>query len=515
MGLPVLADEEEGGGQQERRQDRRADPAGGDAAVHRGLHGPVPAAQHDRGLVVCPARDQGAAGRRGRAGGQSALCVSITSAGPRLQLLWPSRPRLGWSQRSRATAGGGCATFPGPMPVWPSRPRLGPGSAGEKPLAKPTKSEHRRNLPHLQVEGKTYYVTFCTHNRWTLPEEIRPLVVQHCLHDHGTKLHMHALVVMPDHVHLIFTPMADPSGSPYGLSEILGGIKGASAHTINKRLARKGPVWQDESFDHILRREEKLEQKVEYIRQNPVRKGLVAKPEDYPYTWVEGSVPLEDPVAQPPSAVHGLEHGPEHKAAQPRAAVPHSPGVAQPPAVAQPPSAGLGSTDQEPQPRAAVPLAQPGTGPSGRRLVRRLAEVAQRVHDARPVLRLRAFPGGRVPVARAAADARRGALARRTPAMPCSARTCSASNSTPAAPRSPRSPWPWRRGPTRTRRAAAGISPLADPEHRLLGSGRRRLEGGLGEVRGRRWSVPRGDGAALRPVSECPGSRLAASIREP
>ena len=42
----------------------------------------------------------------------------------------------------------------------------------------------------------------------------------------------------------------------------------------------------------------------------------------------------------------------------------------------------------------------------GGRLVRRLAQVAQRVHDARPVLRLRAFPGGRVPAAGAVADAR-------------------------------------------------------------------------------------------------------------
>ena len=160
--------------------------------------------------------------------------------------------------------------------------------------------EYRRNLPHLQAEGRTYFVTFCTHNRWTLPEDIRPVVVKHCLHDHGTKLWMHALVVMPDHVHLIFTPRSDPAGSPYGLSEILSGIKGASAHAINKLLKRRGHVWQDESFDHILRRDEKLEEKAEYIRHNPVRKGLVARPEEYPYTWLEAksqpgaAVPQED-----------------------------------------------------------------------------------------------------------------------------------------------------------------------------------------------------------------------------
>jgi hypothetical protein len=136
---------------------------------------------------------------------------------------------------------------------------------------------------------------------------------------------MHALVVMPDHVHLIFTPLSDRLGNPYGLAEILGGIKGASAHTINKRVSRKGPVWQDESFDHILRREEKLEQKIEYIRQNPVRKGIVSEPQQYPYTWVEGRGLADDKVnvAQPPSAVQGLEQSLEHKSAQPGAAVPH------------------------------------------------------------------------------------------------------------------------------------------------------------------------------------------------
>ena len=224
-------------------------------------------------------------------------------------------------------------------------------------LAKPVRAEYRRNLPHLQADGKTYYVTFCTHQRWTLPREVRPLVVKHCLHDQGEKLQMHALVVMPDHVHLIFTPLTDVLGNTYGLSEILAGIKGASAHTINKYLTRRGNVWQDESFDHILRHEEKLEEKIEYVRQNPVRKGIVSKPEEYPYTWVEGHVaqpppavrqnpvrkgivskPEEYPytwveghVAQPPPAVpeyaaeaeHG--HGSEDTPAQPRAAVPHSP----------------------------------------------------------------------------------------------------------------------------------------------------------------------------------------------
>jgi hypothetical protein len=46
-------------------------------------------------------------------------------------------------------------------------------------------------------------------------------------------------------------------------------------------------VWLDESFDHILRSGETLTEKAEYIQDNPVRKGLVAQREDYPWVWLE------------------------------------------------------------------------------------------------------------------------------------------------------------------------------------------------------------------------------------
>jgi hypothetical protein len=46
-------------------------------------------------------------------------------------------------------------------------------------------------------------------------------------------------------------------------------------------------VWQDESFDHVLRGDESLRETMDYVCQNPVRKGLVDKPEDYKWLWVE------------------------------------------------------------------------------------------------------------------------------------------------------------------------------------------------------------------------------------
>jgi len=105
---------------------------------------------------------------------------------------------------------------------------------------------------------------------------------------------------MPDHVHLIFTPLSDELGNPFGLAEIIHGIKSSAAHSINKVLNRRGHVWQREFFDHLLRSDEKIREKVEYISQNPVRRSLVTSEDDYPWLWrewVEG-----ENVAPPPSA---------------------------------------------------------------------------------------------------------------------------------------------------------------------------------------------------------------------
>ncbi len=148
------------------------------------------------------------------------------------------------------------------------------------------KYEYRRRLPHYQKD-RPLYVTFCKLNKEPLPEPARCAVLQHCLHDDGKKIQLHAAVVMPDHVHLLFTALRDAAGWPFSLPEILKGIKGSSARSVNKLTGHCGPVWQEESFDHVLRSNESLQQKLEYIRQNPVRRGLVQRPEDYQWLWVE------------------------------------------------------------------------------------------------------------------------------------------------------------------------------------------------------------------------------------
>jgi len=96
---------------------------------------------------------------------------------------------------------------------------------------------------------------------------------------------------MPDHVHLIYSPLRRKDGWNNSLPEIMKIIKGRSARLINRALSRKGPVWQEEFFDHVLRSNDSLVDRVDYVCQNPVRAGLVTTEANYPWIW-RGRIPV-------------------------------------------------------------------------------------------------------------------------------------------------------------------------------------------------------------------------------
>ena len=148
------------------------------------------------------------------------------------------------------------------------------------------KYRYRRNLPHLQWQNRIYFLTFCTHKRQPLTAGARDRVLETCLSGNGKLFDLHAAVVMPDHVHLVLTPLCDENGM-IAIQEITQAIKGASAHRINKYLGRKGRIWQAESFDRAMRKVENTRAKIEYILGNPVRAGLVQNPFDYRWLWTE------------------------------------------------------------------------------------------------------------------------------------------------------------------------------------------------------------------------------------
>ena len=102
-------------------------------------------------------------------------------------------------------------------------------------------------------------------------------------------MHPHGVVIMPEHVHLLLTPVRNAEGWPFPLKDILKLVKGPAARSVNVLSGTRGALWQDESFDHVLRSNESFDEKLEYIRQNPVRRGLATTPGEYEWLWVEGS----------------------------------------------------------------------------------------------------------------------------------------------------------------------------------------------------------------------------------
>lgn len=86
---------------------------------------------------------------------------------------------------------------------------------------------------------------------------------------HGQRYELGELVVMPNHVHLLLTPMPG-----HELEDILQSRKRQSARDINTLLGRKGDFWQKHSYDHIVRDETELRAFRQYIAQNPVKARL-------------------------------------------------------------------------------------------------------------------------------------------------------------------------------------------------------------------------------------------------
>ncbi len=146
-------------------------------------------------------------------------------------------------------------------------------------------SYYHRNLPHIQADDRFHLITFCIYERGLLPTWARDLVLSSCLHDHDKKYDLAAAVIMPDHVHLVLWPLIDRiKAQAVSLQRITQALKGVTAHTINQHANRCGPVWQDESFDHVIRRGF-LTAKILYVLENPVRKELAHHWKEYRWNW--------------------------------------------------------------------------------------------------------------------------------------------------------------------------------------------------------------------------------------
>jgi cobyric acid synthase CobQ len=207
----------------------------------------------------------------------------------------------------------------------------------EPPVLVPTIQQRR--LPHWQAEGAVYWVTFrlidsipqdklhswkrdreiwmrdnpqpWTESQWREYDEdfgekldswldagmgsralarldVRTRVMESILRFDGTRLTIHAAVIMPTHVHVLIEPFAKQGEE---LSRILKGIKGSSACAANRILGVSGSFWLDESYDHIVRSEKQYKHFLKYIEDNPLKANL--KKEEY---WLY--VPVSNTVEE-------------------------------------------------------------------------------------------------------------------------------------------------------------------------------------------------------------------------
>ncbi len=104
---------------------------------------------------------------------------------------------------------------------------------------------------------------------WLRQPEISALVEQTLRFFDGQRYWLGRFVVMPNHVHVLVRPLGENT-----LSEILHSWKSFTAKQINAALGREGKVWQDESFDNIVRDEPALEKFSAYIQENPAQASL-------------------------------------------------------------------------------------------------------------------------------------------------------------------------------------------------------------------------------------------------
>ncbi len=133
----------------------------------------------------------------------------------------------------------------------------------------------RRHLPHWTLEGSIYFVTFDC-DKSALGEQEQRIVIDHIKEGDDKFYDLFAAIVMPDHVHLLIRPLKG-----YDLSRVMKGVKGVSAHKINLHRGTSGTLWQDESYDRIIRTSAEFDQKLNYMYNNPIKKGLTDDPSNY------------------------------------------------------------------------------------------------------------------------------------------------------------------------------------------------------------------------------------------
>ncbi len=142
---------------------------------------------------------------------------------------------------------------------------------------------HKSRLKRLDCvfpAAPIYFVTACAYARaaWLAYSQIHECLRAFCSQGNERGAFVGRYVLMPDHLHLFvsFQP------GTITLSDWMKSLKNSLSKAL-RVMGKPAPHWQDGFFDHVLRSSESYEKKWLYVRENPVRAGLVPRTEDWPY----------------------------------------------------------------------------------------------------------------------------------------------------------------------------------------------------------------------------------------
>ena len=145
---------------------------------------------------------------------------------------------------------------------------------------------------HATSNGQTYMITSSTWGRRSLfsRDVWAKLLIDTLYHYRGTEYLLHEFVVMPDHIHVLLTPKTS-------LEKAVQFIKGGFSYRAKKELGWNLEIWQKGFSDHRIRDAGDYRLHAIYVRQNPVRKGLCERAEEYAYSSASSVFEL-DPAPQ-------------------------------------------------------------------------------------------------------------------------------------------------------------------------------------------------------------------------
>jgi putative transposase len=148
------------------------------------------------------------------------------------------------------------------------------------------------NYRRSQLGGGTYFFTvnLCKRSRRLLVEHVDALRAVTALVKARHPFHIDAMVVLPDHLHAIWTLPLGDADYPTRWMLLKAGFsrqlpKGERIHASRRRKGERG-IWQRRYWEHTLRDDEDYRHHVDYVHYNPVKHGYVVRPAD----WLHSSI---------------------------------------------------------------------------------------------------------------------------------------------------------------------------------------------------------------------------------